>query len=55
VIKQFAEWCGRNIESIIWFNVVLLLVGAADQAILGNWHPTGLCVLLLGVIGILRK
>jgi hypothetical protein len=55
VIKQFAEWCGRNIESIIWFNVVLLLVSAADQAILGIWYPAGLCAVLVATILILRK
>jgi hypothetical protein len=55
VIKQFAEWCGRNIESIIWFNVALLLISAADQAILGNWYPAGLCIVLIAIILILRK
>jgi hypothetical protein len=55
MIKQFGDWCARNIELIIWINVGLLVAGAVDQARLGIWYPAGLCVLLLGVIGILRK
>jgi hypothetical protein len=55
MIKQFAEWCGRNIEVIIWINVGLLIVSAVDRAQLGIWYPAGLCVVLVATILILRK
>jgi hypothetical protein len=54
-MKQFADWCGRNIELIIWLNVVLLLFSAAEQTILGNWYPAGFCAVLVATILILRK
>ena len=55
MIKQFADWCGRNIELIIWINVGLLVVGAAGQAQLGIWYPAELCIVLIAIILILRK
>jgi hypothetical protein len=55
MIASFFDWCGRNIEGIIWFNVGLLVASAADQLTQGNLYPMGLCILLLVAIGILRK
>jgi len=55
MINSFFDWCGRNIETVVWFNVALLFAAAADQLTQGNMYPMGLCVLLLVVIGILRK
>jgi hypothetical protein len=55
VIKQFAEWCGRNIELIIWFNIVLLVLSAVDQLTQKNLYPMGMCVVLITVVLILRK
>jgi hypothetical protein len=55
MIQNFFNWCGRNIETIIWVNVGLLFASAADQLTQGNLYPMGLCILLLGAIGILRK
>jgi hypothetical protein len=55
MIKQFADWCARNIEVIIWINVGLLVASAADQILLGNWYPAGLCAVLVATILILRK
>jgi hypothetical protein len=55
VIKQFVDWCARNIELIIWINVGLLVASAANQAQLGIWYPAGLCAVLVATILILRK
>lgn len=54
MITRFFDWCGRNIETIIWINVGLLVASAADQMTQGNFYPMGLCVLLLAVIKIFK-
>ena len=55
MITSFFDWCGRNIETIIWFNIALLVVSALDQFTQNNFYPMGLCILLIVVIGILRR
>jgi len=54
-MRQFANWCARNIETIIWVNVGLLVAAAADQLTQGNLYPMGLCIALITLVLILRK
>jgi len=54
MIEKIADWCSRNIELIIWFNIALLFVSAAEQLI-NSMYPMGLCVILVAVALILRK
>jgi hypothetical protein len=55
MISSFFDWCGRNIEWVIWFNVILLFASALEQVEKANWYPLGLCSILVVVIGILKK
>jgi hypothetical protein len=54
-MRQFADWCARNIELIIWFNIVLLVLSAVDQLMQDNLYPMGLCIALITLVLILRK
>ena len=55
MIASFFDWCGRNIETIIWINVGLLFAAAVDQLTQGNLYPIGLCMVLVALIAILRR
>jgi hypothetical protein len=55
MISRFADWCARNIELIIWFNVALLFVSAIGQITNNNFYPMGLCIILVVVIGIMHR
>ena len=55
MIVNFFNWCGRNIETIIWLNIVLLTASALEQAQEHNWYPLGLCAVLVGLVLVLRK
>jgi hypothetical protein len=55
MIARFCNWCGRNIEAIIWFNILLLVASATQQLVNGDFYPMGLCVVLIALTAILRK
>lgn len=55
MMSRFFDWCGRNVELIIWLNIGFLFASAADQLTHGNLYPMGLCILLLAVVVILRR
>lgn len=55
MIASFFDWCGRNIEAIIWFNIVLLVVSALEQALNNNFYPMGLCAMLITILCVLKK
>jgi hypothetical protein len=55
MIARFFDWCGRNIEAIIWFNILLLAASATQQLAKGDFYPMGLCVVLIALMAILRK
>lgn len=55
MISSFFDWCGRNIEAIVWFNIVLLVASATEQALQNNFYPMGLSLLLVVTMWILKK
>ena len=55
MIARICDWCGRNVETVIWFNVLLLILSALEQILENNWYPLGLCSILVGLMLILKK
>jgi hypothetical protein len=55
MIASFFDWCGRNIEAIIWFNIVLLIASAWEQALHENFYPMGLCAVMIAILYVLKK
>lgn len=55
MISSFFDWCGRNIETVVWFNIVLLTVAALDQALQNNFYPLGMCAVLITILCVLKK
>ena len=55
MISSFFDWCGRNVEAIVWFNIVLLVASAAKEALYNNFYPMGLCAVLVTILFVLKK
>ena len=55
MIVKFFDWCGRNIETVLWLNILLLIISAGQEWAQQNFYPMGLCAVLVALMLILRR